>query len=157
MSSFQSKDDNITSSGRYTAMRENINLNRNVTEASCCHDVEPTSGDCCYGISKSITFEPCKMIESQCLDVSPSCDGRLLLLKVYLKNVCPNKHVAMAVLLYKNNRLYALKTRKIDTSDFRPCSCRDFYAGKFCFVLPEDNLCNIQEIKVKVIAHYIRC
>ena len=93
--------------------------------------------------------------------------GRILQLNVCLKNVCPNKRISLAVILYEldeNNKKYprGMKTF-IVSSDADECA--DLCLNCIEFVVPESlvsevggdptTLCNKRRFTTKVIAHYI--
>ena len=120
----------------------------------CC--AKPSSDNCCCNSKKDICFDPCETVKKEFINVSPNCNGRLLVLHVNLKNICPNKMIVVGVLIYENNKLYALKVKKIHTGDFHDCKCRDLNAGKFYFVFKDDELCKKREFKVKVMSNYIK-
>ncbi|WP_051623580.1 hypothetical protein [Clostridium hydrogeniformans] len=147
----------IDSSDKYDTTELDIDPKGFITEMSYGYDMRIDSNECCYDVTKEINFPPCKMIKNEFLDVQPSCDGRLLIIKVNLKNICPNKKIAVGVLIYKDNRVYAFRAKKIDTGNCSQCICKNFNAGEFCFVFTEDNLCEYRKIKIKVIVHYINC
>lgn len=120
------------------------NLGEFIFNAQCSSDINPTSDDCCNNTSK------------ECVNLNQSCEGRILILHVNLKNICPNKMIVVSVLVFENNRLYASKVKKMTTDSFDDCKCRDFDAGKFCFILQENHLCHGRKLKAKVISHYTK-
>ena len=91
--------------------------------------------------------------------------GRIVLLDFTLQRVCPNKRVAVAVILNEvddegNEYKRGLKTLTIPahTQD----GCRDVLVRCVKFVLPEDldvsdtvGMCNERNLRARVIAHYI--
>lgn len=92
--------------------------------------------------------------------------GRIVQLDVTLRNVCPNKRVALAVLLNEvdsqgNEYKRGLKTMTVPAHTRE--SCRDITIHCINFVLPEDldvsnttgSMCNTRNFKVRFIAHYI--
>ena len=92
--------------------------------------------------------------------------GRILQLGVRLRNVCPNRRVALAVLLSEvdaegNEYKRGLKTMTIPAHT--GTGCRDVVVQRVKFVLPEDldvsgsphDICNIRNFKARFIAHYI--
>ena len=86
------------------------------------------------------------------------CEGRILTVKVQLKDVCPDRKVRIAVLLYEKEclgkELRGLRTAEIKTPRSH-CGCVDeVVVGDFCFVLPEEQICNRKEVVIKVVAHY---
>lgn len=148
---------NKSSSNKHDIRSCKINLGEFFSDAPCvpcCPDIKPSSDDCCSNAKKDICFPPCDIIKKECISVCPSCQGRLLILHVNLKNICPNKIIAVGVLIYKDKKLYAFKVKKIRTGC--NCKCKDVDAGKFCFVFPDKHLCEKRKLKVKVISHYVR-
>lgn len=114
-----------------------------------------------------ITIEGCEdTVEIDAGDLILESLGRILQLDVKLKNICPFKRVALAVILnevddkgeeYKRG----LKTMVIPAHSGD--SCRDVLVRCIKFVLPEDldvsgsgtGICNERKFKAKFIAHYI--
>ena len=92
--------------------------------------------------------------------------GRIVQLDVTLRNVCPNKRVALAVLLNEvdllgNEYKRGMKTMTIPAHTRE--GCRDITVRCLNFVLPEDLnvssstgcMCNARNFKARFIAHYI--
>ena len=92
--------------------------------------------------------------------------GRIVQLGVRLRNVCPNRRVALAVILSEvdpegNEYKRGLKTMTVPAHTGE--SCRDVVVRHVKFVLPEDldvsgspnDICNIRNFKARFIAHYI--
>ncbi len=99
-------------------------------------------------------------------DVYLESTGRILQLDVNLKNVCPNKRVALGIILTEtdpqgNEYPRGVKTITVPAHDSP--SCRDVLVRCVKFVLPEDldvsggtlGMCNVRNFKVRVIAHNI--
>ncbi|MBP3305714.1 MAG: VWA domain-containing protein [Oscillospiraceae bacterium] len=99
-------------------------------------------------------------------DVKLESLGRILQLDVSLKNVCPNKRVALAVILTEvddkgHEFKRGLKTLVIPAH--HQSGCRDVNVRCIKFVLPEeldvsgrnDAICNRRNFKARFIAHYI--
>ena len=99
-------------------------------------------------------------------DVRMESLGRIVQLDVRLRNVCPNRRVALAVLLSEvdpegNEYKRGMKTMTVPahTGD----SCRDVTVRHIKFVLPEDldvsgspcDICNTRNFRARFIAHYI--
>ena len=85
-------------------------------------------------------------------------EGRILTVRVQLKDVCPDRKIRLAVLLFEKecheNELKGLRTAEIKLP-CNLCGCVDeIIVGDFCFVLPEDQICSRKEVIIKVIAHY---
>ncbi len=93
--------------------------------------------------------------------------GRILQLDVTVKNVCPGKRVALAIILTEVDskgveHQRGMKTITIPAHDFP--NCRDVLVKCIKFVLPEDldvsggtpeAICNARNFKARVIAHNI--
>ncbi len=93
--------------------------------------------------------------------------GRILQLDVNLKNVCPDKRVALGVILTEvdpQGNEYPRGTKAITVPAHHFPTCRDVLVQCIKFVLPEDldvsggspfALCDTRNFKVRVIAHNI--
>lgn len=92
--------------------------------------------------------------------------GRILQLDVTLKNVCPHKRVALAVIVTEvdsedNEYKRGLKTVTVPAHTKE--TCQDITVRCIKFVLPEDldvsgssdSICNKRNFKARLIAHYI--
>lgn len=102
-------------------------------------------------------------------DVYLDSQGRIVELNVAIKNVCPNKRVALAVILdetdcHGTEYRRGLKTLTIPAHSYP--SCRDVLVKCIRFILPGDtsvsvscgtdsSLCGTRDLKARVIAHYI--
>lgn len=98
--------------------------------------------------------------------VNMASQGRLLELKLCLKNVCPRHAVAVGVLVHEldqccNEHIRGFKAIKYPGHN-KPF-CRDVSIKGIRFVLPEaddasggpDSICNKRRFRVRVIANYI--
>ena len=91
--------------------------------------------------------------------------GRTIRFNTTIKNVCPNKRVALGVYLYELNDDDEEFHRgtKIFTVPAHTCEgCQDVHFNNITFVLPEDlslnncaRMCCARNLRVKTIAHYI--
>lgn len=92
--------------------------------------------------------------------------GRILQLDVTLKNVCPHKRVALAVLLSETDshgNEYKRGMKTVTVPAHTKDRCQDVTVRCIKFVLPEeldasgsgDSICNRREFKASFIAHYI--
>lgn len=99
-------------------------------------------------------------------DVYLESTGRILQLDINLKNVCPNKRVALGVILTEldaegNEYPRGVKTITVPAHTFP--TCRDVLVRCVKFVLPEDldvsggttGMCNTRSFKARIIAHNI--
>ncbi|AKN32537.1 hypothetical protein Ccar_17390 [Clostridium carboxidivorans P7] len=121
------------------------NLGNFVFNTQCCSNDNPDSNDCCNDKPK------------KCINLHKTFEGRLLFLHVNLKDICPNKTIVVSVLIYENDKLYAYKVKKMFTGSLDSCKCKEFDAGKFCFVIQENCICNERKFKAKVIYNYTEC
>lgn len=105
-------------------------------------------------------------VEFNCGDIHLESLGRILQLDVTLKNICPNRRVALAAILTEVDS-YGIEHKrgmKIMTipAHTKP-NCSDIVVRCIKFVLPEDldvsgstnSICNERNFKAKFIAHYI--
>lgn len=132
-------------------------------EVECGIDVFPEpcpeAKDLCVdGCTDSVEFDAC--------EVSMESLGRIVQLDVSLKNVCPNKRVALAVLLYEVDALgneHKRGMKILTVPAHTRSSCRDVTVRCLKFVLPEDldvsgsadSLCGNRDLRVKVLANYV--
>lgn len=92
--------------------------------------------------------------------------GRILQLDVTLKNVCPNRRTALAVLLFEvdeqgNEYKRGMKTITVPAHNHQ--TCHDMTIRCIRFVLPEDMnpdgdcgcICNDRNFRARFIAHYM--
>ena len=100
-------------------------------------------------------------------DVYLESQGRFLQLDVNLKNVCPNRRVALGVLLSEvdqqgEEHQRGVKAMTIPAHHYS--TCRDVLVKCIKFVLPEDvdvsgqtpySMCNTRNFKARVIAHHM--
>ncbi|MDD7026862.1 MAG: VWA domain-containing protein [Lachnospiraceae bacterium] len=115
----------------------------------------------------SITIDGCEdTIEFNAGDLELESLGRILQLDVTLKNICPNKRVALAIILnevdeYDNEYKRGLKTLTIPAH--HKSSCQDITVRCIKFVLPQDLdvstgcscICNERKLVARLIAHYV--
>ncbi|HIW73116.1 MAG TPA: VWA domain-containing protein [Firmicutes bacterium] len=100
-------------------------------------------------------------------DVELESLGRLIQMDVTIKNVCPGKRVALAVILTEvdeNGTEYSRGMKTITIPAHNSPSCRDVLVQCIKFVVPEDldvsggapqALCNQRNFKARFIAHNI--
>lgn len=115
----------------------------------------------------SITIGGCEdTLEFNAGDLGLESLGRILQLDVTLKNVCPNRRVAMAVILNEvgdqgQEHRRGMKIITVPAHD--RSECHDMTLRCIRFVLPEDLdpdgdcgcICNDRNFRVRFIAHYI--
>ncbi|MGN0532919.1 MAG: VWA domain-containing protein [Eubacterium sp.] len=106
-------------------------------------------------------------VEFDAGDIELDSPGRILQLDVKLKNVCPHRRVALAVILTEldnkeTEHQRGIKTITVPQHDSR--FCKDVTVRCIKFVLPEDldvsgastkSICNKRRFKARFIAHYI--
>lgn len=116
---------------------------------------------------REITFSGCnETLEISAGDIALETLGRILQLDVTLQNVCPNKRVALAVVLSEtdaegNEYQRGMKTLVIPAHSFE--TCRDITVRCIKFVLPEELdvsepggvMCNTRTFRARFIANYI--
>lgn len=114
-----------------------------------------------------VTIDGCTdTVEFDAGEIGMDSLGRIVQLDITIKNICPNKRVALAVLLNEvdlmgNEYKRGMKTMTIPAHT-KP-SCRDVTVHCIKFVLPEDldvsgttdSICNCRKFKARFIAHYI--
>lgn len=114
-----------------------------------------------------ITIDGCRdAVEYDVGELELESLGRILQLDVTIRNVCPHKRVALAVLLnevdaHGNEYRRGLKTVTVPAHTRE--TCRDVTVRCIKFVLPEDldvsgshdSICNRRKFKARLFAHYI--
>lgn len=115
----------------------------------------------------SITMDGCKdTVEFHADDIGLESLGRILQLDVTLKNICPNKRVALAVILTEvdsHGKEFKRGLKTLTVPAHNRSSCHDVTVRCIKFVLPEDldvsgtadAICNDRKLKARIIAHYI--
>lgn len=156
-----------------------IEVNKRITY----HDAEgnsavfpspPIDVDCSLTFCSEECPEPVEIEFEGCQDtldfnagaVSLNSLGRILELSVTLENICPNKRVALAVILteidiHGNEHKRGMKILTVP-EHFQP-GCHDVIVHCIRFVLPEDldetgrpsSLCNPRRFKARFLANYI--
>lgn len=126
--------------------------------------------DCCEAVS-NILFDECTTVVDIDLPVQGDaynlkCDGRLLVLGVRLKNICPGRRIALGIIAteiiggieYERGYKAITVPRQAPPVDGSPCT--EFIVRPITFVFPEDldntsDACDIRDFRIRVIAHYI--
>lgn len=130
----------------------------NEVEIDC---TEYINSGCCDE-ADLVEFEVCEELK-EITETSTLCAGRLLSVSVKLTKVCPERKVAIGVIVYeklednslepKGFRATEITTPAITETD--TCVCKDIEVKPFDFVLPEeDGICKERSFYTKVIAHY---
>jgi len=110
--------------------------------------------------NKDICIDPCelcKTVKAEPLDLEKK-GARLLTVKVRVNNVCFNKKVAIAVIIYdKCHRIISFKGFIAMACQENKCD-RDECGSierKLIFVIPDQDLCDPLELDVRVLANYV--
>lgn len=116
------------------------------------------SADCCGTASPgSIMIDACTISDNQDIQTQLNCQGRLLTIRVILKCVCPNKKIAVGVLLFEGDKVRGFEVKEIVTpplpTNHPGQNCEHVVVCKFCFVLLSPICCPLT-LTPKVIAHY---
>lgn len=114
-----------------------------------------------------IVVEGCNdTIEYDAGDIYLDSLGRILELKATIKNVCPNRRVALAVIVTEvdaNNIEHKRGIKTMEIPAHTLPTCNDIIINCIRFVLPEsldttgnnNAICNARNFKARFIAHYI--
>ena len=115
----------------------------------------------------NITMESCTdALEFDAGDVELESLGRILQLDVTLKNICPNRRVALAVILTEvdaHDHEFQRGLKTVVVPAHHHPTCRDVKVRCVKFVLPETldvsgspkSLCDRRKFRARFIAHYI--
>lgn len=115
----------------------------------------------------TVCFDGCEdSVEFDAGEIALQSPGRLLRLDVTLRNVCPGKRVALAVILTEDcacGRELPRGIKTLTVPAHHQSGCRNVTVRCINFVLPEDSdksccqtsFCRQRKIKAKFIAHYI--
>jgi hypothetical protein len=130
-----------------------LNFNYNWTPCISASDV-----NCCGTASpSSITINPCVISDNRDIQAELNCQGRLLTIRVILKCVCPNKKIAVGVILFEGNKVRGFEVKEVVTpplpTGFPGGNCEHVVVCKFCFVL-SGSICCPLTLTPKIIAHY---
>jgi hypothetical protein len=130
-----------------------FNFNYNWTPCNFANDL-----NCCGTSSPgSITINPCVISDNRDIQAEMNCQGRLLTIRVILKCVCPNKKIAIGVLLLEGSKVRGFKVKEVFTpplpTGFPGGSCEHVTICKFCFVL-SGSICCPLTLTPQIIAHY---
>ncbi len=149
----------------YTDAEGNVANFANPTVFVDCREV--VNADEC-SVPVDIVVSGCEsFIEFNAGEISLEALGRILQLDVTILNVCPNKRVALAVILYELDQSdieysRGMKTYTIPAHDAQ--ECKDVLVQCVRFILPEDldvsggtadGICNERNFRARIFAHYI--
>ncbi|MDW8801308.1 hypothetical protein P8V03_09090 [Clostridium sp. A1-XYC3] len=110
---------------------------------------------CCSAEQRPITYDKCELEKTETFNnVTLDCTGRLLDVNVTLRNVCPNKRIAVAVLVYEGSTLLSLKVCRLFSGDGSNC-IPTLNAGRFCFVFDDDPCPPARTLTVRIVANYL--
>lgn len=152
---------NINESITYTDTEGNqANFPNPTIEIDCGIDINP---ELCPK-SNEIVVEKCvdEYVEYNLNDIYLDDTGKILEVKLKLKSICPNKRVALAVILTEKDTLGNEQKRgmKIMTIPAHQLEgCKDINIEKIRFILPDDislaGVCEERLFNVRAMAHYI--
>ena len=132
-------------------------------EVDCGVDVCPEG----CPVAVDLTVDGCTdTVEFDAGDLVMDSLGRIVQLDVTLRGVCPNRRVALAVMLNELDELNAEHKRGLKTFTIPAHTregCRDVTVRCIKFVLPEDLdvsgdaalICNERRFRARLIAHYV--
>lgn len=115
---------------------------------------------CCADKTEELCLNPCEEFTSFTVhNVHLHCEGRILKVKVQLKDVSKGRKIRLAVLLYEKEcremELKGLRVCEITVPGFPNGSAGEVTIGDFFFILPEEDICmNHKKVIVEVVAHY---
>lgn len=156
-------DVEVNESNSYDDTEENVVTFPNPVVTITCDDIiitEPRMEN--YEVEINGCVDTIEFNESEVL---LSNLGRIMQVTTRIRNVCPNKRVALAIFLdeldeFDNTYKRGMKTMTIPAHT--QSTCRDVIIRCVKFVLPEDisitpinSMCNQRRFKVGFIAHYI--
>lgn len=162
----------INSSVTYTDEHDppnQVNFTPNIFDITvdCLATVNP---DCCQD-KTDITFEECTdVIEVDLPKIGDGydlkCNGRILILGIRLKNVCPHRRIALGVIAHEiindaeYERGFAVVTVPALPTPTAEPPCTDITVKPITFVFPEgleneSTNCESRTFRIKVIVHYI--
>ena len=149
--SYDDDDDNVV---RFPSPEITVDCGTIICPEECPEPVDVTIGGCG------------DVVEHDAGLLGLDSSGRILQLDVTIKDVCPNKRVALAVILNEvddeeNEHKRGLKTITVPAHGRE--GCRDVTVRCIRFVLPEDldvsgdpdAICNERKFKARIITHYI--
>lgn len=144
MDNYENENDNLYTCQEYNDLeKQDTSLNSNI------------SNSCNIKLRETIYY-PSK--KNRNVRMKNNCaDGKLLVLNVKLKNICPNKILILGALVYDNNNLYAFKTKKLSTLGFSYNKCKNINSCKFSFMFHDYKPSNEKKLKVKFMYQYVLC
>ena len=138
------------------------NETNTLSNQATCHSMVIDVNDT---VSHSISFDRCENNKSVVLEPQDlSSVGRYLTLRTTVKNVCPNKQVALGIKLYETTGGgRVIKGHKEYAFAHNNDCCRDITLKNIHFVLPEEiaetsdtsNICSQRTFDIETTSHYI--
>lgn len=149
---------NVDESISYTDNEGNSVSFENPSVSVDCHSIIPV--DFC-SIPVDIPMTGCsEFVEFDAGGLELNDTGRILQLDVNLLNVCPDKRVALAVVLTELDQNGDLQPRGMKTFIIPPHgfpNCTDVLVSCIQFILPDEGvpLCSERTVRAQFLAHYI--
>lgn len=108
---------------------------------------------------EEVTFKLCEDSKNISIDnVILKHQGRFLKVTVNLHVLCPGKKIALGVILKEEvgNDLIikGLKVCEISMPKISNKCIEKVFIKDFCFIIPEDDICDTRKFKIDVISHY---
>ncbi|ABS35110.1 hypothetical protein HYH96_03700 [Clostridium botulinum] len=115
-----------------------------------------------------IHFKPCEICKRVKLDpIDVAHTSRLLQVNVALRNVCIGKELTVGcIIVSRSGEVLAFKSETFTVRGEGGCGCGCSENGmrspctnvnkRFSFIIPTRDLCESQEVKVKIITNYTR-
>lgn len=149
-------DDNFVSANEMDLDEQQVfDLITNNVQNDC-----PETCCTCFDKEEMVTFSHGEEFKDVTIhNVRLNCEGRILKIKLNLRDVCRGRKIRLAVLFYEKQQRKKKELRGLRTCEFavpgKPVGClEELRVGDFCFILPEEHLCNRKAVVIKVVAHY---
>ncbi|AOR23693.1 hypothetical protein [Clostridium taeniosporum] len=105
---------------------------------------------------KHIVFPKCCDSLNEKIKTSLDDTGKLLLVRVHLKNVLYNKTLAVGVLIFEGQDLISFKVKKLYTGCcYGMCKYHNIQTPTYYFVFPNKDHCSKKDFTIKVVKNYI--
>ena len=151
---------NINESITYTDSEGNqANFQNPTIEIDCGININP---ELCPK-SNEFVIDKCEQgIEYNLNDIYLDSNGKILEINLKLKSICPNKRIALAVMLtekdtFGNEQKRGMKIMTVPAHQLD--GCKDINIEKLRFILPDDislaGICEERLFNVRAMAHYI--
>ena len=134
-------------------------------EKTTCSDNQEFNVDVNDMSSHYINFERCNNNKNVVLDAQNlSSVGRFLTVSTTIKNVCPNKQIAVGLHLYETTGgSKIIKGHKMFAIQHNNNCCSDITLSNIHFVLPEEiaetndtsNICSRRTFSLETTSHYV--